>query len=189
MCDRVGRCEDCRKIFNPIKHKCGYRGCGNCKELVPEDDHKCYVQVCETKGGHCTRDGWCYNPENEKNSKCLCCRMRTNNYIFYDFETMVVETLNDDGTTDRVFRVNYVSTEDYHGKKLNFSTIEDFCKHFVTSKYNKYTFIAHNSRSFDAHFILAWFVENGIRPYCVYRGTSIMFMVTKLEDIWFQEHG
>ena len=36
--------------------------------------------------------------------------------------------------------------------------------------------IAPNSKGYDAHFILKWLVDQGIKPYCIYNGAKIMFM-------------
>ena len=46
----------------------------------------------------------------------------------------------------------------------------------INDKFKVYTFIAHNSKGYDAHFILKWLISQGIKPYCIYNGAKIMFM-------------
>lgn len=102
-------------------------------------EHKCYIQKCETKGGECTWNGYCSRPDKQGRRKCLCCRTRTTNYNFYDFETYEVT----DENNTREYVVNYVSAEDFDGKKYRFRTIDEFCEFFFFQKYHKYTFVAH----------------------------------------------
>ena len=87
----------------------------------------------ETIGGVCTRPIPC------KKDKCLCCKTRTEKYIFYDFETQ-----QDTGT----HVVNYVNAQDFNGTEHSFGTIDEFCKFVLTDEHNGYTFIAHNAKSF-----------------------------------------
>ena len=164
ICSRNARRPDCNKIDDPWDHKSGIR-CKNCDEYNMGGKHKCYIQKCEIKGGECTRNGRCETIENPM-WWCLCCKTRTKNYIFYDFKT--TETGD-----DREFVVNFVSAEDFQGNKFNFKTIDEFCELFARPRYKNYTFIAHNARAFDSHFIKDWFVRNGITPKYIYRGTII----------------
>ena len=53
----------------------------------------------------------------------------------------------------------------------------------INDKFNGYTLIAHNSKGYNAHFILKWLIGQGIKPYCIYNGAKIMFMeIPKLID-------
>ena len=54
--------------------------------------------------------------------------------------------------------------------------IEDFCKNMINDKFKGYTMIAHNSKRYDAHFILKWLVNQGMKPHCIFNGAKIMFM-------------
>ena len=99
--------------------------------------------------------------------RCHCCRTYTHNYVFYDFETQ-----QDTGT----HIVNYVNVQDFNGTEWTFDTIDKFCKFVFRPEHKYYTFIAHNAKSFDAQFILKYCVVNGIKPYCIYNGTKIMYM-------------
>ena len=49
-------------------------------------------------------------------------------------------------------------------------------KAFLMTNLMGYTFIAHNSKGYDCHFILKWLIDQGIKPYCIYNGAKIMFM-------------
>ena len=119
----------CNKICNAMGHECKRKKCKNCKNSVDLTKHKCYIQKCEAKGGKCTRKGRC---EFSK-SKCLCCRTPTTNYIWYDFETVEVTVQYN----TREFVVNYVSAEDFNGKKYRFTNINEFCA--STSSYRSTT--------------------------------------------------
>ena len=99
--------------------------------------------------------------------RCLCCKTYTHNYMFYDFETQ-----QNTGT----HIVNYVNVQDFEGNEWTFNTIDEFCNFVFQDKHKKYTFIAHNAKSFDAQFILKYCVENVIKPFCIYNGTKIMYM-------------
>ena len=99
--------------------------------------------------------------------RCLCCKTYTHNYMFYDFETQ-----QDTGT----HVVNYVNVQNFNGNEWTFNTIDEFCKFVFQEQHKYYTFIAHNAKSFDAQFVLKYCVENGIKPFCIYNGTKIMYM-------------
>ena len=126
----------------------------------------------ETKGGLCTRGGVCENLRPKE--RCLCCKAQTDQYMFYDFETQ-----QDMG----VHIVNDVNIQDFYGNEYTFNTIDDFCK-FVFQHKN-YMFIAHNAKSFDVQFILKYCVENGIKPFCIYNETKIMYMQIEAYKIRF----
>ena len=47
----------------------------------------------------------------------------------------------------------------------------------INDKFKECTLIAHNRKGYDAHFILKWMVDQGMKPYCIYiNGAKIMFM-------------
>ena len=99
--------------------------------------------------------------------RCLCFKTYTHNYMLYDFEMQ-----QDTGT----HIVNYANVQDFEGNEWTFDTINEFCNFVFHEKHKNYTFIAHNAKSFDAQFILKYCVENGIKPFCIYNGTKIMYM-------------
>ena len=170
VCELVRKCPKCKRIVSDLKvHVCGYSECNNCGKYCDMQNHKCHMKVVETKGGYCTKDGGCENLEPK--DRCLCCKTYTINYMFYDFETQ-----QNTGT----HIVNYVNVQDFDGSERTFNTIDEFCNFVFQDEHKNYTFIAHNAKSFDAQFILRYCVQNGIKPFCIYNGTKIMYM--QIED-------
>ena len=164
VCDLVKKCLKWKRTVPDLrKHICGYLECSNCGKYCDPKDHKCYMKVVETKGGYCTKDGGC--DDLEPKDRCLCCKTYTTNYMFYDFETQ-----QDTGT----HIVNYVNVQDFDGSERTFNTINEFCNFVFQDEHKNYTFIAHNTNSFDAQFILKYCIENSIKPFCIYNGTKIM---------------
>ena len=97
----------------------------------------------------------------------ICVEPTQRNTYFYDFEA----TQNTGTHT-----INLSIIQDFDGKEYIHNTIEDFCKDLIHDKFKGYTFIAHNSKGYDCHFILKWLIDQGIKPYCIYNGANIMFM-------------
>ena len=180
VCDAVKKCNDCSRIITGKyinNHKCGYTECNNCNKYVGKN-HKCFMKKVKSKGGHCTHYSSLANDNNSKKpcknndlikKKDLChsCRTYTEKYIFYDFEAT-----RNTGTHN----VNLSIAQDFNGKEYLHSSIEEFCKCFLNDKFKGYTFIAHNSKGYDCHFISKWSIDQGIKPYCIYNGAKIMFM-------------
>ena len=150
-------------------HRCGYSECNNCGKYVG-NTHKCFMKGIKAKGGLCTnfKNKRCYDEDSIKKADwCYSCRTYTEKYIFYDFEA----TQNTGTHT-----VNLSIAEDFDGKEYIHHSIESFCKELINEKFKGYTFIAHNSKGYDSHFILKWLIDQGIKPYCIYNGAKIMFM-------------
>ena len=173
VCDAVKKCLDCNRIITGKyvnNHKCGYSECNNCNKYVSKK-HKCYLKKVKAKGGYCTVDTMkpCKNNYDsiKKADWCYPCRTYTEKYMFYDFEA----TQNTGTHT-----VNLSIAQDFEGKEYIHNSIEEFCKCFLNDKFKGYTFIAHNSKGYDSHFVLKWLIDQGIKPYCIYNGAKIMFM-------------
>ena len=98
--------------------------------------------------------------------------------MFYDFECQ-----QDTGT----HKVNLAIVQDFEGNEWIFNTIEEFCGFLFDEKHRGYTFIAHNSRGYDAQFVLKWLVDKSIKPYCIYSGTKIMAMEIEAFGISFKD--
>lgn len=98
--------------------------------------------------------------------------------MFYDLETQ-----QNTGT----HIVNWVHVWDFNGNEHNYDNINDFCEFVFNGNHKGYTFIAHNAKGFDAQFILKYCVANGIKPYCIYNGTKIMYMSVKAYAINFTD--
>ena len=171
-CNTVKKCNDCSQIITGKYvncHKCGYSECTNCGKYIGKN-HKCFMKKIKAKGGYCTVDGKkpCKNNDSiKKTDWCYPCRTYTEKYIFYDFEA----TQNTGTHT-----VNLSIAQDFEGKEYIHNSIEEFCKGFLDDKFKGYTFIAHNSKGYDCHFILKWLINQGIKPYCIYNGAKVMFM-------------
>ena len=171
VCNTVQKCLSCKRTVPDLKvHKCGYSECSNCGRYCNPNTHKCYMQRVETKGGECTRgtEVPCdETPDLAKSKWCKCCKTRTEKYMFYDFETQ-----QDTGT----HIVDWVHAWDFDGTEHTFNNINDFCKKMLSDEFTGYTFIAHNAKAFDSQFVLKYCVDSGIKPYCIYNGTKIMYM-------------
>ena len=170
VCDTVKKCLDCNRIITGkyiTIHKCGYSECNNCNKYVG-NNHKCFMKKIKTKGGKCLNEEPCKNNNSiKKTDWCYSCRRYTEKYIFYDFEA----TQNTGTHT-----VNLSIAQDFEGKEYIHNSIEEFCKGFLNEKFKGYTFIAHNSKGYDCHFVLKWLIDQGIKPFCIYNGAKIMFM-------------
>ena len=172
VCNTVKKCLDCNRIITGKYlniHKCGYTECNNCNKYVSKN-HKCFMKKVKAKGGYCTVDSMkpCKNNDSiKKTDWCYPCRTYTEKYMFYDFEA----TQNTGTHT-----VNLSIAQDFKGKEYIHNSIEEFCKGFLNDKFKGYTFIAHNSKGYDCHFVLKWLIDQGIKPYCIYNGAKIMFM-------------
>ena len=172
VCDTVKKCLYCSRIITGKyvnSHKCGYSECNNCNRYVGKN-HKCFMKKVEDKGGYCKVNSKkpCKNNDSiKKKDWCYSCRTYTEKYIFYDFEAT-----QNTGTHN----VNLSIAQDFNGKEYLHSSIEAFCKGLINNKFKGYTFIAHNSKGYDSHFVLKWLIDQGIKPYCIYNGAKIMFM-------------
>ena len=173
VCDTVKKCLDCSRIITGKyvnSHKCDYSECNNCNKYVGKD-HKCFMKKVKAKGGYCTVNGKepCKNDDStiKKKDWCYSCRTNTEKYIFFDYEAT-----QNTGTHN----VNLSIAQDFDGNEYVHNSIDEFCKYFLNDKYKGYTFIAHNSKGYDSHFVLKWLIDQGIKPYCIYNGCKIMFM-------------
>ena len=110
----------------------------------------------------------CYYNDNsiKKTDWCYPCRTYTEKYMFYDFKA----TQNTDTHT-----INLSIAQDFNRKEYIHYSIEGFCKGSLNDKFKGYTFIAHNSKGYDCHFVLKWLIDQSIKPYCIYNGAKIMF--------------
>ena len=155
VCDNVKKCNDCSRIITGKYvncHKCGYSECTNCGKYVGKN-HKCFMKKVKAKGGNCMtgKKEPCKNNDSiKKTDWCYPCRTYTEKYMFYDFEA----TQNTGTHT-----VNLSIAQDFEGKEYIHNSIEEFCKGFLNDKFKGYTFIAHNSKGYDSHFVLKWLIK------------------------------
>ena len=172
VCNTVKKCLDCNRIITGKyvnNHECDYTECNNCNKYVGKN-HECFMKKVKSKGGYCTVDSKkpCKNNDSiKKKDWFYSCRTYTEKYRFYDFEAT-----QNTGT----FNVNLSIAQYFNGKEYLHNSIDDFCKCFLNDKFKGYSFIAHNSKGDDSHFVLKWLIDQGIKPYCIYNGAKIMFM-------------
>ena len=172
VCDTVKKCLDCNRIITGKYvniHKCGYTECNNCNKYVGKN-HKCFMKKVKAKCGYCTVNSKkpCKNNDSiKKKDWCYSYRTYTEKYIFFDYEAT-----QNTGTHN----VDLSIAQDFDGNEYIHNSIDEFCKYFLNDKYKGYTFIAHNSKGYDSHFVLKWLIDQGIKPYCIYNGAKIMFM-------------
>ena len=172
VCSSVAKCLKCNQIIlKPyIKiHKCGFKMCNNCNKYC-ENMHECFIKKIKCKGGNCTKDikNPCrLNKIMPRKDYCYSCRTYTEKYLFFDFECT-----QNTGTHE----VNLAICHDFNGNESIFNDINSFCNGVFNEKYKGYTFIAHNSKRYDSHFILKWCIDNAFKPYCIYNGAKIMMM-------------
>ena len=172
VCTSVAKCLKCNQIIlKPyIKiHKCGFKMCNNCNKYC-ENNHKCFIKKIKCKGGNCTKDSkkTCrLNKSLPKKDYCYSCRTYNEKYLFFDFEC-----IQNTGTHE----VNLAICHDFNGNETIFNDINSFCNGNLNDKYKGYTFVAHNSKRYDSHFILKWCIDNGLKSYCIYNGAKIMMM-------------
>ena len=162
VCRAVAKCLTCERTTTDglDNHICGHSECPNCKEYCNMSEHQCFMTSKLCKGGRCRG---C-----TEKTRCYSCKTYTEMYVFYDFECTQ--------ETGR-HEVNLAVVHDYYGREHVFDSAEAFCRFVFNYENHKgYTFVAHNSKGYDCHFILRWCVENGIKPYCIYNGGKIMFM-------------
>ena len=157
-CGDKKRCDTCGYIMiKGRKHKCNTRYCATCQQRV-EDNHQCFMQPKEVKD----------------TQKSL--------FVVYDFESMLME--------DNSHRVNLCVAHVVCGlcmtKPIDESctcnrrreifrgdtTVDLFVSWLLTLK--KVIALAHNSRGYDAHFILDCLHRRAIKPQIIQTGCKIM---------------
>ena len=172
VCDTVKQCNDYLLIITGkfIKeHKCSHSVCNNCNTYVGKD-HECYLKKVKAKGGYCMagNNESCKNNDLiKKKDWCYSCGSYSERYVLYDFEA----TQN-----TGIHTVNLSFAQDFKGNEYIHNSIEEFCKGFINDKFKGYTFIGHNSKGYDSHFVLKWLIGQGVKPYCLYNEAKIMFV-------------
>ena len=172
VCNSVAKCLKCKQIIlKPYIeiHKCGFKMCNNCNKYC-DNHHECFMKKIKCKGGNCVKDSKnpCrLNKNMPRKDYCFSCRTYNEKYLFFDFECT-----QSSGTHE----VNLAICHDFNGNEMIFNDINSFCNGVMIEKYKGYTFLAHNAKGYDAHFILKWCIDNGFKPYCIYNGAKIMMM-------------
>ena len=174
VCGNRRTCSDCGKWYitklasgAPGQHRCGHSYCSVCHVMMPKG-HKCYMQPTKT----CKDE------------------FKTRHYIFYDFESML---LQDGQHRPNLCVLHRVCTrcmdlpmeeEEVDTPRCNCGrerkifkgedTVEQFGAYLFTGRLNGCICIAHNSSGYDAHFVLAFVHRMGIKPNLMVTGHKIL---------------
>lgn len=181
-CNKVWRCQACKKTFDrknesPEKHRCGYKDCVHCGKYVNATNHLCnMVKIIP-------------NDVTEK-------------IIWYDFECRLDEIegtdpveykhtpncvvalraeletkINNEGVTETTIKKNHEWKIFYDSDQ----TVKNFGDWLFDKAHKGYTCIAHNSSGYDSIFLVDYCTKNGIRyPHRVYaKGNKLSYMYFK----------
>jgi len=98
ICDRIQKCKDCGRHIRGIKnikaHKCNHFMCRTCRQIVPMQDHKCFMQPlgpkkelveCEVDEAEEDEEEDEGEDAEEEEKEARAKPLKT--YVFYDFET------------------------------------------------------------------------------------------------------
>lgn len=148
MCDRVWKCQTCKKLLDREKH--------------PIDDHMC-------------GDFWCMNCNNKvrKDHKCYMMPKKaheaSSNYIFFDFEAT-------QDNPEKRHKVNLGVSEYFDNEEniIHYNN-DEFCEWLFDKKHSNFTIIAHNGKGYDYQFIMKWiYTKTSYKPFVIYNGSKIM---------------
>ena len=176
ICGRVQACADCGKVYHTYyKHVCGMNYCKVCRSDQPIE-HLCYIQPLRQRGDEEEDD----QPEKKKK------KMKTQVYIFYDFECMLVDRQHQPNlcVIDKVCAacIDAPMTETCPLCKreqviLRGDNTSQLVGEWLLSGKNRGAVcIAHNSQGYDALLILEYVHENGIKPEIIPNGQKILSM-------------
>ena len=170
VCGNRRSCSDCGKWYvtklasgAERQHRCGHSYCSVCRVMMPEG-HECYMQPAKT-----CKDEFKSRP-----------------YVFYDFESMMLEDGRHQPNLCVVHRVctrcmdlpmeEGVACDCGRERKIfkGANTVEQFGDYLFTGRLNGCICIAHNSSGYDAHFVLAFAHRMGIKPNLMVTGHKIL---------------
>ena len=195
ICKVLKYCETCRKIVKSTKnHLCGFKICKNCKQNVPIGYHDCYV-IPLSKEKLTSEDNdpkiFCFYDfesiqETSDNNmlihkpnlcfaKCVC--QHCWNSVHKERTVSFCEFC---GAEDKLFD-GLDAVNDF----VNWLFI-DYGKYITTKKREmklkkeiKILLIAHNSKAYDAQFILKHCINSRFTPSIIKKGTKILRMKVK----------
>tara|TARA_R110000803_G_scaffold70074_1_gene132774 strand:- start:813 stop:4511 length:3699 start_codon:yes stop_codon:yes gene_type:complete len=151
MCDRIWKCQDCKKVlcretYPPHLHKCGDFLCRNCNQIVPKN-HKCYMMPKKLK-----------SPNDE--------------IIFFDFESDISGEHHEVMFSISMYYKNATPIEHHD--------IEEWCLWAFREEHKGHTIIAHNGKGYDYQFVLKWLYDNtDYEIDTIYGGQKIMSIKIK----------
>ena len=164
FCETRRRCQDCGRVHMTYrKHACGVRLCPRCKHHRPLE-HQCYMEPLTVD-------------RNEGKRR---------QYIFYDFESMMVDGGRHVPNLCVAHKVCTLCMElpmddpavscDCNRERVIFqgeTALEQFGEYVMNGR-RKAICIAHNSSAYDGQFLLAYVHSRGVKPKLILAGRKIM---------------
>ena len=182
ICNVVQACPLCGKTHgNYKKHECGVVYCNICRSQQKED-HLCFMQPLTPKDTDIVPDSDEEEEEEEEGEHRP--KRKTQAYIFYDFECMLVDNKHVPNLCV-VQKVCQVCIEECHpqcsckGEQVIFKgkgTLEEVGNWLFSGKHRGAICVAHNAQAYDAHLLLDYIHENGIKPKIIENGKKVMSM-------------
>lgn len=163
LCDKCKhRCGDVKRIYNEIPLTKDQVKCGTCHQIYNNnDEHKCYEKKCNCCQQLVNIDKHqCYVQQTEL-------KKHIDNICVFDFEC------SQDNEKSKHIPVLCVARD--KEKEYIFYDIDSFCE-WMFNHYEKQqiTFIAHNARGYDTHFILNWLISKGVKPKVIMQVSKIL---------------
>ena len=145
-CPPEGLCSSCRLCIHCKKGYCGQRY------------FQANLVVSQSSCDVCEKEPW------TQDASCFHCGDRCENCFKFTKDKTLVDLCKNStcGLRQRIF----------FGDSAN----DDFCKWLLSSQNNGRIMFAHYGKNFDANFILAYCVSNGIAPDVIYTGSKIQRM-------------
>ena len=193
ICNQYKYCKRCKKLYTNKNHECNKKKCNICRKMVPMSYHECYmmpnkkdelmnedsipkifvfydfesfIEINESgqkihKPNLCCLSvvcDICWDPINKNRKYKFCSFCTADDKTFYGYNTV-----ND--------FLNYIFDE------LN-SKVQMNKEKFKLRNRIKIKIVAHNSKSYDIHFIVKYCLDNNFQPTNVIKkGTKILSMI------------
>ncbi|XP_065436103.1 uncharacterized protein LOC135979895 isoform X1 [Chrysemys picta bellii] len=149
-------CEKCQSYVDK-RHRCKGRRCKQCQELIvgDVDGHLCFMDRLR-------------KPESSEK------------YIFYDFECTQETGVH---TPNYIFAMSLKPEKswEFKGDKCLYV----FVKTFIGKAFRDYTFLAHNSKGYDAYFIVKQLLKEKMGLELITQGSKLMCVEVKALGIRF----
>ena len=195
ICQNYRYCNKCKKLYTNKKHQCNMKKCNICCKIVPIYFHECYMKP-NNKNYIYEQDSLPkififydfesfieLNENEEKIHKAnLCCSSivcdycwdtchKIKKYKFCNFCTAEEKSFT--GYDAVKLFLNYIFNELNPKIQMNKERIQKKDK-------IKFKIIAHNSKSYDIHFIIKYCLENNFYPtHVIKKGSKILSMNIK----------
>ena len=193
VCAVVQACPECGKVYHSYeKHVCGQVYCKVCKDHQPLE-HLCYMKPLTPRGIEVEDDNE-EEEEEEVQSGATAKKVQGLPYIFYDFECMLVDKRHVPNlcVVQKVCTLcmdkPMVETCACKREQVVFKgedTLRLLCEWLFSGKHRGAVCLAHNSQGYDAHLILDYIHDNGLKPGLIENGKKIMSM--EIEGLQFTD--